>query len=267
MDSLRKKAKELLESKAVQIIVGYENGTSGQARAAFIKDPNQTDKLIYDERCVQNLAVYLIKEEVKHQGKIGIVATVPIMRTINQLISEQQIFEDKIIVMGISEKGELLEFPTLSVMENYLQNATIDHPSKDKEALAKINKMTPQERFEYWTKALEECIKCYACRAACPLCYCTRCTVECNQPQWIPVPSHKYGNMEWHKMRAMHLAGRCISCGECGRACPLEIPVHLLTMHLGDEVYKMYGVKAGLSMKMESVLSSYQPNDKENFIL
>jgi len=91
MESIRKRAKELLESKQVQVIIGYEKGTSGKARAAFIKDASEVDRLIYDEGCVQNLAVYLTKYEVKHYGKMGIVATIPVMRTINMLIAEQQV--------------------------------------------------------------------------------------------------------------------------------------------------------------------------------
>lgn len=266
MESIRKKAKELLESKQVQVIIGYEKGTSNKSRAAFIKDPAQVDRLIYDEHCTQNLAVYLVKHEVKHLGKMAIVATIPVMRTINMLISEQQVAPENIVVLGISEDGKLLDFSDLTVMESYLQKANIAISAKDKEAIEKLKKMTLQEKFDYWSKALETCIKCYACRAACPLCYCTRCAVECNQPQWIPVQASANGNYEWHMLRAMHLTGRCVGCGECGRACPLDIPVHLLTMHMAEESKKMFGVESGLSMKMDSVLSTYKPEDKDNFI-
>ena len=95
----------------------------------------------------------------------------------------------------------------------------------------------------------------------------SRCTVEVNQPQWIPVQANTHGNMEWHILRAMHLAGRCISCGECGRACPVGIPCHLLTMQLTDQVYNYFKVYAGTSDKMSSVLSTFEPNDKESFII
>jgi ferredoxin len=267
MDSLRKRAKELLESKAVQIVVGYEKGTGANIRPAFITDPAKTDKLIYNEHCVHNLAGYLLKHEVKHRGKIALVATIPVMRTVILLYTEKQITDAEVILLGISDDGKLLDFPTLTIVESYLQKAPIDHPAKDKVMLEKLSKMSLQERWDFWQEQLSKCVKCYACRQTCPLCYCTRCTVECNQPQWIPVPSHSIGNVEWHLMRAMHLAGRCISCGECGRACPLDIPCHLLTMHLADETIKNFGVKSGISLKQDSVLSTYQPNDKESFIL
>jgi ferredoxin len=267
MDNLILRAKELLENKTVQVVIGYEAGPTGVVRPAFISDPANADSLIYDERCVQNLAVYLTKPEVKHLGRISIVSSLPVMRSIMMLISEQQISYDEIVVLGISADGVLLDIADLSVMQGYIDKSDLSNPVKYKELLAELKKLTPAEKFEYWQKELSKCIKCYACRQACPMCYCTRCTVEVNQPQWISVQSNAHGNMEWHILRAMHLAGRCISCGECGRACPVGIPCHLLTMHLTDQVYNYFKVYAGTSEKMNSVMSTYEPNDKESFIV
>lgn len=267
MNNLIARAKELLENKIVQVIVGYEAGPTGVARPAFITNPAKADLLIYDDRCVQNLAVYLTKPEVRNLGKMAIVATLPVMRSIMMLISEQQIFADNIIVLGVSSDGSLLDIADINVMQAYIEKSDLGNPVKDRALLVELNKLSKEERFAYWQKELSKCIKCYACRQACPLCYCTRCTVEVNQPQWIPVQSNTHGNMEWHILRAMHLAGRCISCGECGRACPVGIPCHLLTMQLADEVHNYFKVYAGTSEKMSSVLSTFEPNDKESFII
>jgi formate dehydrogenase subunit beta len=267
MNSIITRAQELLGNKTVQVVIGYEAGPTGLARPAFITDPANADRLIYDERCVQNLAVYLTKHEVKHLGKTAIVATLPVMRSIMMLISEQQIFADSIVVIGISADGKLLDIADISVMQGYIEKSDLSNPSKYKDLLSELNKLSPEERFAYWQKELSKCIKCYACRQSCPMCYCTRCTVEVNQPQWIPVQANTHGNMDWHILRAMHLAGRCISCGECGRACPVGIPCHLLTMQLTDKVYDYFKVYAGTSEKMSSVLSTYEPNDKESFII
>jgi ferredoxin len=178
-----------------------------------------------------------------------------------------QISADDVIVLGISSKGDLLDISDISVMQGLIEKSDLGNPAKDKELLDKLTSMSSEERFIWWQNELSKCIKCYACRQACPLCYCTRCFVEVNQPQWIQIQSNTYGNMEWHILRAMHLAGRCISCGDCGRACPVGIPCHLLTMHLADETTRYFGVHAGTSDKMKSVLSVYEPGDKENFII
>jgi ferredoxin len=267
MNKLITRAKELLENNTVQVIIGYEAGPTGKARPAFFTESTKTDNLIFDERCVQNLAVYLTKPEVKNFGKIGIVATLPVMRSIMMLISEQQVFAENVVVLGMSDNGELLDIADMQVMQVYIEKSDLGNPSEYREPLAALNRLSQQERFEYWQNELSKCIKCYACRQSCPMCYCTRCTVECNQPQWIPVQANSHGNMEWHILRAMHLAGRCISCGECGRACPVNIPCHLLTMQLVDQVHNYFNVYAGTSEKMSSVLSTYEPNDKESFII
>lgn len=267
MNSLVTRAKELLENKTVHVVIGYEAGPTGIARPAFITDPSKAGSLIFDERCVQNLAVYLTKHEVKHLGKMAIVATLPVMRSIMMLISEQQIIAENIVILGISGDGSLLDIADIQIMQGYIEKSDLSNPAKYSQLLADLNKLTPEERFAFWQKELSKCIKCYACRQACPMCYCTRCTVEVNQPQWIPVQSNTHGNMDWHILRTMHLAGRCISCGECGRACPVGIPCHLLTMHLVDQVHNYFKIYAGTSDKMSSVLSTFEPNDKESFII
>ena len=268
MDNLINKAKELLSSSTVDVVIGYGKGTvEDRTRAIFITKPEQADKLIYNANCKQNLAVYLTKNEIQHHyKKIAIVATKPVLRAILQIASEEQIKEDKLVVLGIDEKGQMIELNGFLAIEQHL--ATIDHAitEKEKEIIAKIDAMSVEEKWKFWENELSKCFKCYACRQACPMCYCNRCMVECNQPQWVHVPAHGLGNLEWHFMRAMHLAGRCVNCGDCARACPMEIPLNLLTYQLIEPIKADFGAVAGLQAKMESVLSSYKLTDKESFI-
>jgi heterodisulfide reductase subunit C len=137
---------------------------------------------------------------------------------------------------------------------------------KNKEMLDRLEKMSQPERWKFWIDELAPCFKCYACRAACPMCYCSRCTVDFNQPQWIPVPSHELGNLEWHMMRAIHLTGRCIDCDACFNACPLAIPINLLTKKMLVDAKEFFG-EYQPSLKGEHMMSTYKPDDKENFIL
>jgi formate dehydrogenase (coenzyme F420) beta subunit len=125
--------------------------------------------------------------------------------------------------------------------------------------------MSLEERFEYWNKQFSHCIKCYACRASCPLCYCERCTVEINKPQWISVPSSTIGNFEWHIMRAMHMAGRCIDCDACYKACPVGIPLNIISKFLIETIRENFG-NNDLSLDKSNILSSFKPGDKESFI-
>ena len=266
MDELRKKAQELLLSGAVKVVIGYGKGSGKKARPLFARKPEQADKLIFDGSCRQNLAVYLTKPEVKALGRPAIVAALPAMRAILQLAMENQVAEGLLVVIGLSPEGKLIELPDFKAMEDYLAGAALELTAEQKAKLEKIEKMSPEERRQYWQDQFAKCIKCYACRAACPMCYCASCLVECNQPQWVPAPSHAIGNLQWHVIRAMHLAGRCVDCGDCERACPAGIPLSLLNQKLAAEVFKNFKARAGLSAKQEYALGVFKPEDKENFI-
>jgi hypothetical protein len=110
MDDLRKRAKELLETSAVKVVIGYEQGSGNKTRAVFIERPEDADKLIFDSRCVQNLAAFVTKREVKDKGKMAIAATLPIMRSIIQLASEFQVNDNNLLVLGITPESKLIEF-------------------------------------------------------------------------------------------------------------------------------------------------------------
>lgn len=266
MDDIIKKAKELLESQAAGVVIGYGLSKDGNVRAIFPRKAEDAEKLVFNEKCTQNLAVYLMKHEVKHMGKKAIVATVPVMRSILQLASESQLKEDEVVIIPVSPDGKLLDFSGFKAIEEYLAGQNLSMTENELAVLAGLEGMTVQERWEYWQNELNRCFKCYACRAACPMCYCTRCFVEVNNPQWIPVSANEIGNFEWHLLRGIHLAGRCINCGECGRACPLEIPIHLFTYKMVKDVQEDFQVTAGLKADMPSLLSSYKLEDKETFI-
>lgn len=265
MDNLKVKAEALLAGKAVALVIGYEEA-EGTVRPVFIRDPAEADRITFDERCVHNLAVYLKKKEVRKLGKAGIVASLPVLRSLLQLASENQIKETDFIALYPARDGEVLELKGFKEMEAHVASCGLEVPEKDLERIKALEAMTQEERLGFWTEQLSRCIKCYACRAACPMCFCGRCQVEYNQPQIVTMEASPLGNFEWHFLRAMHMAGRCASCGECARACPLQIPVHLLAARVGLAVKEKFGECAGRSAEMKSVLSTYDPKDKEEFI-
>lgn len=259
-DKIRQKAKELLSGGAVKVVIGYGEGSGQRVRAIFVQKPEDADRLIFDERCVQNLAVYLTKHEVRAIGKAAIVARMHVLRSINQLAYEEQFKDSDIIAIGISDSNELVDLHDVKSIQEYAAKNPLVLTAEEQGEVEKLEKMTREERWKYWIEELSNCIKCYACRASCPMCYCPRCTVEVNQPQWISVPSHELGNVEWHIMRAMHLAGRCVNCGECSRACPVKIPLRLLNQRIIADIAVNFGQEG------EYALAAFNPNDKEDFI-
>lgn len=265
MINVQKKAADLLTSSAVQVVIGFAEGTAGKPRAVFIQKAEETSSLIFNSQCVLNLAVYLTKDEIKKMGKPAIVAPLPVLRAIIQLAAEQQIKDSSLVVLGVSPEGEWVDFDSLAAIEKYLANFKLELEAKERETLAKIASMRMEDRWAFWMDELSECFKCYACRAACPMCYCKRCAVEQNRPQWIPVASHTLGNLEWHVNRAMHLAGRCVNCDACANACPKGIPINFLTKHMLLDAQEVFGYE-GPSLNKGNLLSTFKTDDKENFI-
>lgn len=267
MEELRSKARELLQAGTVKVVIGYQAGSrKGVARPAFITRPEQADTLVFDETCVENLSVYLLKPEVKALGRPAIVAGAAALRTILQLAAENQLADGQVLALGIGPDGSLSELADFAAIEAAIAQAPALLTLEQEALLAKLEAMPRTERWAFWQAEFSRCIKCYACRQACPMCYCSKCIVETNQPQWIPVSPHDIGNLEWHIVRAMHLAGRCLNCGFCASACPMGIPLNLLTQRLAQAAAASFGTQAGASAKQDYVLSTFKPDDKEGFI-
>ena len=106
--------------------------------------------------------------------------------------------------------------PDISVMQGYIEKSDLGNPERDKELLSQLNKMSPEEKFKWWQNELSRCIKCYACRQACPMCYCSECFVDSSNPKWIEKGLHSPDLQFYHVTRAYHQAGRCTACGPMG---------------------------------------------------
>lgn len=72
----------------------------------------------------------------------------------------------------------------LPIFRNHCREKEKRKEQPSHEVARKLEQMTSVERFSFWEGEFSRCIKCYACRAACPMCWCRRCVVDNNQPQW-----------------------------------------------------------------------------------
>src|SRR5512143_3897883 len=265
LQALRDTAGRLLEAGSVSVVIGHAAGTRGRRRPAFARSAAEAQALVHDEGCGQNLAAYLTKDEVRRLGRAAVVASPAVLRSLLRLGAERQLRDGEVLALAVAEGGGVTEAASFAEIATLLAVAADALPEADRAEIARLGAMTLDERRSFWAAELGRCIKCYACRASCPLCYCGRCTMDCNRPQWVPVASHGLGNLEYHLVRAMHLAGRCVECGSCGRACPVGIPVHLLTEFAEESVRRHFG-RPDATGQPGYALSSFRPDDQETFI-
>ncbi len=293
--ALREKAKELLTTGEANVIIGYGwNRRKTRTTPVFITDPAEVDSLVFNPLCVNNLSIYLTRKykDIQRLGRPAIVAKGCDIKNIVVLITEGQVNRDNVIIIGMScsgvvykqglWKGELK--PEIMPVKchncdvrnphvtDFVIGAKIDFTPPDEpvgmvfDKIAELDAMTPAGRWAFWLEEFSRCIKCYACRQACSLCYCERCITEKNVPQWIETSAHQRGNIAWNLVRAMHLAGRCTFCGECERSCPANIKLNLVNQKLVLTVKDAFDFKSGYDDKVHPPMIVYSPDDKENFI-
>ncbi|MBM3163147.1 MAG: 4Fe-4S ferredoxin [Chlorobi bacterium] len=272
-EQYRSEAAELLSSGEVKLVIGFGAGsTADRRRPLFARTPEESEKLVLDQNCIANLTTYLVAGGLLTDGKKVAVFLKPDgIRSLNILIAESQVKAEQVVIFGFAiENNEVTPLEGRSISDfaklgEKLRTAT-PPPSVQEEA-ERLEAMGSSGRFEYWKEQFSKCIKCYACRQACPMCYCRRCIVDVNQPQWVSTSSHTLGNFEWNLVRAFHLAGRCAACGACDRACPVNIPLRLINYRMGKEVKEAFDYFAGESSDQNPVLASFRQDDPETFIL
>jgi Fe-S oxidoreductase len=67
-------------------------------------------------------------------------------------------------------------------------------------------------------------------------------------------------------IRNIHVAGRCTDCGECERACPVNIPLRSLTKEMYNIVDDLFGFKAGMDKEAEPLLTAYALEEAEDLM-
>lgn len=309
---IRKEASHLLSENLVDIVIGFEAESAPlRPQPAFISSASDTDKLIINGFCQNNLARYLTR--VPKEQKIGLMVRGCESRAVNALIVENQHARDKVVLIGIPCQGILdlkkiqskAGFDVLSAVEKvdvitvttsrgkmklarqeYLHDSCVrclhpnpvgadiilgdplpeGDPALARIPLAEFEDLSSEDRYGYFISQADRCIGCYACREACPMCYCAECFVDHTSPRWKESMIAPAGNQAWHIVRAFHQTGRCVSCGACERACPVDIKMTYLTDKLNDDMRQSYGFEVGMDEKNQPPFAAFTLDDKDRFV-
>lgn len=120
-EQIRTKAQELLANNQVQCVIGYEMGSRGWARPAFIYQADDVERLVWNQGCTHNLVNYLHDKKKparrdQEPPRVAIVVKPCDSRGLNVLLAESQIERERVYVIGVACDGivEGAGFPSTS---------------------------------------------------------------------------------------------------------------------------------------------------------
>lgn len=279
-ENLRTRAVELLESGEVCCVVGWRRGRFDNVRTPFVAyTAEQADRLVFDEYCIQGLGTYMLEHTA--QGKVALFARGCESRAVNRFIADNQLARDQVHVLGIPctgmldpASGEQLKKcrecqHRNPVVYDELFGEQVEEAAAYRFAEVDALEATGQRgRRAFFDDAFSKCIRCYACRNACPCCTCKGCFVDAERPGWegreFNVDEMRYYGM----IRAFHTGDRCIECGECERVCPMGLPLMTLMHKQVRDIDTLFGPYSGGGLTPEGPdpLRSYLTDDIEEFM-
>ena len=278
IEALRELCRRLLAEERVQVVIGYgQSSPEGPVHPQFVTRPEEVEQLVWNDRCFANLTAYLTRRDVRALGTAAVLVKGCDERALTVLEQESQLEREKVFVVGMActgmgdpplEKCRVCDRQMPRLADETLGEAAEQQHSADERyaALEAFLERPTAARMAYWQAELARCVKCYACRQVCPLCYCERCIVDKNRPAVLDTSATLKGNFAWHVTRAFHLAARCVGCGECARVCPVGIDLTLLNQSLSRAAEEHFDFRAGEDSRAEPIVGSCSPQDREEFI-
>jgi formate dehydrogenase (coenzyme F420) beta subunit len=273
-------ASRLFAEGKIDVFAGYRQNLFDDAQVPFlVTDPADTGKLVFTEKSGFNLTNYLKFEHTRNK-RVGLVVKGCDSRALNLLLTEKQVKRDRLYIVGIccegvvDDQGEKAQnckecvmpdpviydelLGTLSGKKNYEVNADI----------REIANMALSERADYFENIFENCIRCNACRHSCPLCYCAKCCIDQETATLYNGANTPSGAAHALLTWSLHLAGRCVDCRNCEKACPSHLPLHLLHKQNERVIFENFQEHlAGMISEDRGAFYKYSMKDPDDFIM
>jgi formate dehydrogenase subunit beta len=131
--------------------------------------------------------------------------------------------------------------------------------------------------LEKLTRYLGNCVNCYNCRVACPVCYCRECVfvtdVFDHEPSQYLRWADRKGAVKmptdtvfYHLTRMAHMSTACVGCGQCSNACPNDIPVMELFRTVAHRTQQAFDYIAGRSLEEKPPLSEFKVDEYQEVV-
>lgn len=245
---MKDKIKALLSDGIVDVFLGYREVDGHPLPWSFTRETlSEVDDLVVSPArySLEKIATRMAQQ--KPDIKIGLLARDCTQRALNVLAIWNQLNPEHLVPVNVNccpsnlkAQGDCSYLKPETPGE-YKRQAGLDNTAHPDQVLA----CPPDERLARWMYEFQKCIKCYGCRNVCPVCFCKECSLEHDElvgtgmlPPDVPL---------FHLVRAVHMAGRCIDCGLCEDACPVDIPLRLLYRKVNQVVMDVFDYTTGTS--------------------
>ena len=196
------------------------------------------------------------------EGKVAVVARRCDEKAITELVKRDLLDADRVILIGLAcDAEQVKECRCSDPCPSSVDVGTCSEPSTDDAGPREILEMPMDERLSFWIAQFRKCNKCFGCTLNCPVCFCDECLLE--EKTFTPEKGIPPG-MAFHLIRSVHLADKCVECGECERACPADIPLLSLRKMVNRDMKDMFGYVSGDPERRSPLLTTLEGDPMED---